>query len=112
VVQQHRVFLPPHALRHITPALAAFFQNHPTLLRYLLLVEGNVAGPVGQDTNSLPEQARLVGGQRQLVYRFFLVRIRIQVGAKAHPRPLQGADKLVLGEIAGAIEGHVLQEMC
>ena len=53
----------------------------------------------------------VVGGDRELVDGLVVAREGVDVGAELGAEPAQHVDQLVLGELLGAVEEHVLDEV-
>ena len=88
-----------------------FFDHHTFFLLDLLGVEADAVGPVFEDQKTLVEQGGIVGRHGEHVDGFIKRRVGVEVGAKTHADALQVVDQLVFGQVAGAVEGHVFEEV-
>jgi hypothetical protein len=71
----------------------------------------SVVRPVLEDEERTVEHARLVGRHRQHEHRLVERRVRVDVGAEAHAERLKERDRLLLREVACAVERHVLDDV-
>ena len=106
-----------HDQRHLmvglgTAALQALGEDNATLLLHLVGTDQQTVGPVGQNGERSVDQQRVGGRQLQLVDGFSERCMGIKVFAELGTARLQEADDAVAGEMARAVEGQVLQEMC
>ncbi len=108
--EQNRQVLIQHTLSRAA-AQPPFLQHHSPLLPDLGGVEGDSLGPVLENLERPGQDLGLVGGDLKLVYRFVEAGVGVQVGPEPHPDGLDVVDELLLGEVAGPVEGHVLHEV-
>jgi hypothetical protein len=62
-------------------------------------------------SNALSTIFALSVGNRQHVDRLVEARVRVEVRAELHAHALEIVDQVVLGEVLGAVERHVLDEV-
>ena len=86
-------------------------QDDAALLVDLVRVEGHRVRPVLEDQQRPVDDARIVGGNLQLVDRLIEARIGVDVRSEAHPGRLEKRDDFLLREVTRAVEAHVLHEV-
>ena len=111
-----RVLEQDRKLRVQDPRVGA--ETHPPLLQDdaallvdLVRVEGHRVRPVLEDQQRPVDDARIVGGNLQLVDRLVEARIGVDVRSEAHPGRLEKRDDFLLREVTRAVEAHVLDEV-
>ena len=82
--------------------------HHAALLVHLLGIEEHRLGPVLQDLKRRLQDGGIVHGHAQHVDGFVEAGVGVDVGAELHPDRLQIVDQLLLLEVPGAVERHVL----
>ncbi len=82
------------------------------LLIDLLRLETDVMGPVLQDLKRRGYQLNAVGRHLQHVHGFVETGVGVQVRAESHADPLEVVYQLLLLEMLGPVEGHMLDEVC
>jgi hypothetical protein len=92
-------------------AESPFFFDDAALLRDLLRIVRDVAGPVAQDVESLCDEVGFVTRHLELIHGLVPRRVRVEIGAEAHADAFEVFDECRLGEPLGAVEGHVLVEV-
>jgi hypothetical protein len=86
--------------------------EHDTALCFdLRRVDSRCRQPLLQYVEACLDGRRVSRRHRQLVDRFVVARVRIDVGAKARTEAAQYSNQLVFRELLGAVEQHVLEKV-
>ena len=93
------------------PPEPPLLDHHSALGVHLLGVEEHGAGPVLEDLERRLQHFRIVHGDAQHVDGLVEAGVGVDVGTELHPDRLQVVDQLLLLEVLGAVEGHVLGEV-
>ena len=109
-LEQDRELLVLHPGARAAPP-APLLDHDAALLVDLLAVERDAAGPVLQDLEAALEDLGVVGRDLQHVDGLVEAGVGVEVGPEAHADAFEVVDQLVAGEAAGAVEGHVLDEV-
>ena len=92
-------------------AESPLLDHDAALLVDLLVLEGDAVGPVLEDLEGRVDDLRVVGRDLEHVDRLVEARVGVDVRAEAHADALEVVDQLLLLEVLGAVEGHVLDEV-
>ena len=110
ILQDHRELPVPHPLHRPSPQ-PPLLDHHAPLLFDLLGIQGHGVGPVLEDPESRIDELRAVGRHGQHVHGFVEAGEGVEVRPQAHADALEIVDQLLLCEVGGAVEGHVLEEV-
>ena len=88
-----------------------FTQDDAALAVDLLFLQEHAVEIVAEQLQRLTEHRLVHAGQLQFVDRFLEGGVCVGVRAESHAQPLKGFHHGACGEMFGAVEGHVLQEV-
>ena len=94
-----------------TTAQSPLLDDHAAFLVDLLVVEHLTVRPVLEDLERGGDEFGAVGRHHQHVDGLIEARIGVEVGPEAHADPFQVVDQLLLLEMLGPVERHVLHEV-
>ena len=100
-----------HALAR-TEAPAPLLDHDTAFLVDLLGLERHRVRPILQNLEPGLQNLRIVRRHAQRVHGFVERREGVDAGAEAHPDRFEVVDQRLLLEVLGAVEGHVLDEVC
>ena len=108
--EKRRPLLVQHA--RIGPLAAApLLDDDAPFLVDLQVVKTHAVRPVLEDLQGRLHNLRRVRGYAEFVYSLIETGVGVEVGAKTQAHPFEIVLQFVLGEVARAIEGHMLDEV-
>ena len=110
VGEEHGQLLVEHAQAGALAA-APLLDDDAPLLVDLLAVEGDAVGPVLEDLEGLLHHLHRVEGHGELVHGLVEAGVGVEVGPGAQSHRLEVGPQLLLLEVGGAVESHVLGEV-
>ncbi len=92
-------------------ALAPLVEHYALLALHLCGIERRGRQPFTQHVEACAQVVRVGGRHRELVDRLVVRGVRVDVGAERHAETSEGVDQVIRGELGGAVEQHVLEEV-
>ncbi len=110
-LEQDRELLVPDP-RVGAPAQTPLLDDDVPLPVDLAVVEADQMRPVLEDVEPFADDRRRVGGHLEHVDGFIEARVGVEIGPESDPDRFQIVDQLLPGEMPGAVERHVLHQVC